>query len=246
MNQSFAARLAGLASVLVLFGSISTSATAQQPYYPVQPGAVNPYMPAQPYPMGPGAMPRPSYGYPYRTPYSAPYRAPYSTPYSAPYRAPAPIATPVPSYRPPVNNAPRTAAPRTAAPNRNRPMYGNPRFGGAPYRGFNRGSRSPIPFESNFTPWSMRFWDEMGDGGENPFKDMEKWIDFDEPREGMANAWEDMVNAPHEVGQMPGGWTAPSISVPNPVDVQKEFQETGKQIPDEMRTQMDNIDIQTW
>jgi hypothetical protein len=86
----------------------------------------------------------------------------------------------------------------------------------------------------------------MGEGGENPFKDIEDWVDFKEPREGIANAWEDMINAPHEVGQMPGGWTAPSISVPNPVDVQKEFQETGKRVPDEMRTQMDNIEIQTW
>ena len=235
MNQKFIARLAGFASTLVLLSGISTSVSAQQPYYPAQPGAMAPYqMPAQGYPMRPmQQMPRPMP----QPMYANPYRAPYMN--TMPNRGP--IARPAPSYRPPAYNAPRPAGPYG-----NRPMNNNPRFGGAPFRGWNRGSRSPIPFESNFTPWSMRFWDEIGDGGENPFKDMEKWVDFDEPREGAANFWEDMINAPHEVGQMPGGWTAPSISVPNPVDVQKEFQETGKRVPDDVRTQMDNIDIQTW
>jgi len=235
MNQKFAVRLTGLASTLVLLSGLSANVSAQQPYYPAQPGTMAPYqnqMPSQPYPMRSAPMPpRQSYNYPNRAPYNAPYNAPYRMPYGAP----------APMNRPPVYNSPRPGNPYG-----NRPMYGNPRFGGTPYRGFNRGSRSPIPFESNFTPWSTRFWEEMGEGGENPFKDMEDWVDFKEPREGIANAWEDMINAPHEVGQMPGGWTAPSISVPNPVDVQKEFQETGKRVPDEMRTQMDNIEIQTW
>jgi len=231
MNHKFTVRLTGLASLLVLLSGLTANVSAQQPYYPaqLQSGALPPFQaPSQPYPMRSAPMPpRQSYNYPNRAPYNAPYRAPYGAP--------------APMNRPPAYNAQRPASPYG-----NRPMYGNTRYGNAPYRGWNRGSRSPIPFESNFTPWSTRFWEEMGDGGENPFKDWEKWVDFDEPREGIANAWEDMINAPHEVGQMPGGWTAPSISVPNPVDVQKEFQETGKRVPDEMRTQMDNIDIQTW
>lgn len=234
MNHKISARLAGMISSLVLLSAVSSSVSAQQPYYyPVQPRAMSPYQaPMQAYPTRPMPMRAPTYANPYRMPYSMPYRTPYS-------------AAPAPTNRPPVYRAPQAAAP-APRPYQNRPMNNNPRFGGTPYRGWNRGSRSPIPFESNFTPWSTRFWEEMGDDGENPFKDWEKWIDFDEPREGIANAWEDMINAPHEVGQMPGGWTAPSISVPNPVDVQKEFQETGKRVPDEVRTQMDNIDIQTW
>ena len=227
MNQKITARLTSLVSVLALFGTLSANVSAQQPYYPAQPVAPSYQAPSQPYALRSAPMPP-------RQSYYNPYRAPNSAPYRTPYGAPAPM------NRPPAYNAPRPT------PYGNRPMYGNPRFGGTPYRGWNRGSRSPIPFESNFTPWSTRFWEEMGDDGENPFKDWEDWIDFKEPREGMANAWEDWINAPHEVGQMPGGWTAPSISVPNPVDVQKEFQETGKRVPDEMRTQMDNIDIQTW
>ena len=102
------------------------------------------------------------------------------------------------------------------------------------------------PFESNFTPWSKRFWDELGEGGRNPFRNMDEWIDVDEPREGIANVWDDMINAPHEVGRMPGGWTAPSISVPNPVDVQREFEGVAKDMPEEAKKQLENVEINTW
>ncbi len=226
MNQKFTIRLAGLASMLALLSSISANVSAQQPYYyqPVQPRPMTPYQaPVQPNTMRTAPMPSQAYNYPSRAPYNAPYRSPYGGPG-------------------PMNRPPAYAS----GPNGNRPMYGDPRFGGAPYRGYNRGSRGPIPFESNFTPWSTRFWEEMGDGGKDPFRDMGDWFDPREPREGMANFWDDIINAPHEAGKMPGGWTAPSVSVPNPVDVQKEFQETGKQVPDEVRKQADNIQFNTW
>lgn len=142
--------------------------------------------------------------------------------------------------------APAYGAPYAGNPYRYAPRNRNSRFGGMPWRGNRKGFGNGMPFESNFTPWSRRFWDEIGDGGQNPFRDMEDWIDPSEPREGAAEFWDDMLNAPHEMGNMPGGWTAPSVSVPNPVDVQREFENTAKDMPDEMRTQMDNINIQTW
>lgn len=156
--------------------------------------------------------------------------AAYGYPYRSPYAAPAPM------YRPPM----------PASPYNNR--FANRSWGGnrLPWnRGGNR-NRSFMPFESNFTPWSRRFWDEIGDGGENPFKDMDDWFDPNDPKEGAARMWDDMLNGPNEMGQMPGGWTAPSISVPNPIDVGDEFRNAAEDMPDEMRNQMDNIDIQTW
>ncbi len=120
--------------------------------------------------------------------------------------------------------------------------YGNPMPWGGNRNGFGRG----MPFESNFTPWSRRFWNEIGDGGDNPFRNMDGWFRPGDPKEGAAQMWDDMLNAPSEMGQMPGGWTAPSVSVPNPIDVGDEFSNAARDMPGEMRNQMDNIDIQTW
>ena len=98
MIHKYTARMASLASVLVLLSGISANVSAQQTYY--YPGTSTPYqMPSQPYPMR--SAPMPSYGYPYR----APYRAPYSSPYNAPNRMPYGGA-PAPMNRPPVYRGP--------------------------------------------------------------------------------------------------------------------------------------------
>lgn len=43
------------------------------------------------------------------------------------------------------------------------------------------------------------------------------WPDFYTTFTG--DAWDKMVNAPFDVGRMPGGWRAPSLSTPDPVTV---------------------------
>jgi len=172
----------------------------------------------------------------------------------------APQGMPMPYGRAPMPYG-RAPMPYANSPYANGP-YGNPMmpnpYMGNPYaygpRGFNNGffpgNRNGfgrgMPFESNFTPWSRRFWDEIGDGGDNPFRNMDGWFRPGDPKEGAAQMWDDMLNAPSEMGQMPGGWTAPSISVPNPVDVGDEFSNAARDMPGEMKNQMDNIDIQTW
>jgi hypothetical protein len=221
---------------VALFAGLASNAfAAPYPYYPANPYQT-PYQVPMQAPMQQPANPMMARQY-YRPYYNRPMQQRPAYNNVMPQRP-----APAPAVANPIRTGPSVNAP-------NRPIAGNrmaPRpYNRGPYRGpgYRRGA---TPFESNFTPWSRRFWDELGEGGRNPFKDVEDWFDPDEPREGMANFWDDMINAPHEAGKMPGGWTAPSVSVPNPVDVQKEFQETGKQVPDEVRTQMDNINIQTW
>lgn len=56
-----------------------------------------------------------------------------------------------------------------------------------------------------------------------------------DPKEGMSDAWDDMMNAPHRMGRVPPGWKAPSIDVPNPIDVGDEFEKNARRAPRIMR-----------
>lgn len=88
------------------------------------------------------------------------------------------------------------------------------------------------PWNRNWgrAPWNRDYenlWEP--DGGPS------KWFDPSDPKEGMAWAWEDMMVTPNALGTMPGGWEAPSISIPNPVDVGDEFKNAAGDMPEEMR-----------
>ena len=61
-----------------------------------------------------------------------------------------------------------------------------------------------------------------------------------DPEDGFSYMWDDMINAPSEMGEMPGGWNAPSISVPNPVDVGSEFR---RETPNLIREIPDMINV---
>ena len=39
-------------------------------------------------------------------------------------------------------------------------------------------------------------------------------VESHRPKEGMSQAWDDMMNAPHRMGRVPPGWKAPSIDIP--------------------------------
>ena len=73
-------------------------------------------------------------------------------------------------------------------------------------------------------PWSRG---KKGSGG---------WMD----REWFADTWDDMINAPADMGEMPGGWYAPTISTPNPVDVGDEFGTAAQDMPTQMRNVYDD------
>ncbi len=96
----------------------------------------------------------------------------------------------------------------------------------------------------NFPGWGDGFfggfgpdnWEGITPWGNNvPFR----WIDPAEPRESIANMWDDAINTPNSAGRMPPGWTAPYISVPNPVDVADEFERNARNFPEEMNKMID-------
>jgi hypothetical protein len=94
------------------------------------------------------------------------------------------------------------------------------------------------PWDRNWgkAPWN-RDYENMWEPEGGP----DKWFDFNDPKEGIANAWEDMLYTPNALGTMPGGWKAPSISVPNPVDVGDEFKNAARDMPDEMKNFSDGF-----
>ena len=59
-------------------------------------------------------------------------------------------------------------------------------------------------------------------------------------KDKFADRWDDMLNAPSDMGEMPGGFTAPSVSVPNPVEVGDEFDDAARDAPDQMRNVYDD------
>lgn len=84
-----------------------------------------------------------------------------------------------------------------------------------------RGHDSSMPWGGSSMPWSSKKG-KKGSGG---------WWDKDD----IADAWDDMLNAPSDMGELPGGFYAPSVSVPNPVDVGDEFDDAARDVPGQMR-----------
>ncbi len=128
-----------------------------------------------------------------------------------------------------------------------------------------RGYRAPAPWDSRRgpgyrDPWDSRRrgrgddfspfgssgpsfdapWDSGRGGRSMPWSRGKKgkggWMDKD----WFADSWDDMLNAPADMGEMPGGWYAPTISVPNPVDVGDEFGTAAEDMPTQMRNVYDD------
>lgn len=88
------------------------------------------------------------------------------------------------------------------------------------------------PWNRNWgrAPWNRDYADMYGkEGGPD------EWFNFSDPKEGAAMAWEDMLYTPHALGTMPGGWDAPTVVVPNPVDVGDEFKDAAGDMPGEVK-----------
>lgn len=181
----------------------------------------------------PAAAPQaaPAYGYG-QTPYRAagPYnRGPYNRgPYGgAPYGGPRYGGAPY-------GGGPFNGGPFGGNGYGGGPFNGGP-FGGNRYYGGNRGSGpfSGVPFmqsfdmsrRDSFNPMHPRVW------GAGP----QTWMDPTDPQDGMSQAWDDMMNAPARMGRVPPGWKAPTIDIPNPIDVGDEFEKNARRAPTIMR-----------
>lgn len=148
--------------------------------------------------------------------------------------APMPYGAPM-GYAPQYGGAPY-GAPYGGGPFNGGPFNGGP-FGGGPYNnGSPFGGMTPfrgVPFmqsfdmsrPDSFNPMRRRVW------GAGP----QVWMNPGDPKEGMSQAWDDMMNAPHRMGRVPPGWKAPTIDIPNPIDVGDEFEKNARRAPTIMR-----------
>ncbi len=61
------------------------------------------------------------------------------------------------------------------------------------------------------------------------------WINFSDPKGTMERGWDEALDAPSQMGTMPGGWNAPSISVPNPIEVGDQFKDAAQDLPNQIQ-----------
>ena len=105
--------------------------------------------------------------------------------------------------------------------------FGGPYSGGGPFGG--GGPMRGVPFmqsfdmsrPDSFNPMHPRVW------GAGP----QVWMNPVDPKDGMSQAWDDMMNAPARMGRVPPGWKAPTIDIPNPIDVGDEFEKNARRAP---------------
>ena len=144
--------------------------------------------------------------------------------YSYQGRPPAPT-----QYRAPQQMTPQPAGPGARSPGNygayppppprrpyNAPAYGPDSGASAFYMpGYNQYRRGRN---------SNKFWGRSGPS---------RWMN---PNKGnLEQGWDDMMNAPSRMGTMPGGWNAPEVSMPNPVDMADQVEENVKDLPDQVR-----------
>ena len=134
--------------------------------------------------------------------------------------------------------------------------YGYGPYAATPYRPYYRKRRSKnnwMPWDSgpfgdlsgpwDSGPWNPDWLDGRWSGDDIFGAGPDGWMDPEDPKGSMSRFWDDMLTAPYEFGEMPGGWTAPSISVPNPVEVGDEFEGSSRLAPKEAAEQMDNFEM---
>jgi len=186
--------------------------------------------------------PPPAYNNNYRRPPPPSYRQPpvnYPDPRSAPNTNANRMAPPPPSG--PYNNAPQGRPPGRSQGQAPGQAMGQPpgSYRGAPppsqyapqgsqYRGpsaFNTPGYNPYRGNQGNQGWNNnKLWGRSGPS---------TWMN--PSKQNWENAWDDMINSPSRMGEMPGGWTAPEVTMPNPIDMGDQFQDNVKDLPEQMR-----------
>lgn len=161
------------------------------------------------YPAQPAYTPPPAYNNRYRPPVAPAYRPPYpANNYPAPgvNRGYPPVQNTNRGYPPPPPGGPYRGSPY--GPDSGASAYNTPGYNR--YRS-NRGNNN-------------KFW---GRSGPNTWMNPNK--------RNMERGWDDMINAPGRMGTMPGGWTAPEVTMPNPIDMGDQMQDNVQDLPEQMR-----------
>ena len=138
--------------------------------------------------------------------------------------------SPPTGYAPPQQYMPPPAFNQAYRP----PYYGNRGYGNRGYGNRNYGNSGfgrNMPFNRfNNTPWN-RFSNGSGWGNNNNYGPDTDWFTDtprrwmrNGPKEGAGQVFDDFLDGPSRMGDMPGGWSAPTISVPNPIDVADELE----------------------
>ena len=132
------------------------------------------------------------------------------------------MAPPQNMNRPPMQNmAPRPNAnrgyPPPQGPYNARPSYNDNGASAYNMPGYNR-NRNNNGWDNN------KFWGRSGPS---------KWMNPN--KRNMEDGWDDMINAPSRMGDMPGGWSAPEVTMPNPIDMGDQMQDNLQDLPDQMR-----------
>jgi len=149
------------------------------------------------------------------------------------YNSPPPEYMTNPGYVPP---PPQNIPPPSFYGNRG---YGNPGYGNRSYGNQSHGNRGfgrNIPFNRyNNGPWN-RFNNGWGNGNNNYGPDTDWFSDTPQrwmkqgPKEGAGQVFDDFLDAPSRMGDIPPGVSAPTISVPNPIDVADELERGSKDL----------------
>lgn len=109
----------------------------------------------------------------------------------------------------------------------------------------NQWRRPPVRRPVQDEPFSLVPWDHLPGGempdfnpfSQGPFKRLPSKV-FDTPMKDWAvkhfgDVWEDALNAPHNMGRMPGNVQAPAVSIPNPVDLGDQIGESSAVIAED-------------
>jgi hypothetical protein len=68
--------------------------------------------------------------------------------------------------------------------------------------------------------------------GESP---PSEWMTMPPDRDKWIQAWDDMIDAPYRQGEYPGGFYAPEVILPNPVDMAGQFKDNAVDLPEQLK-----------
>jgi hypothetical protein len=173
---------------------------------------------------------------------SSPYN--YNRPppgyYGAPNYRSAPNYRGAPNYQQQNRPAPMPAPNMNRPPNRNMappPAGMNRGYPPPPQGPYNAGPRGPAR-DNGASAYNMPGYNRYNNNRNRNSRFFGRsgpstWMS--PSKDNWENSWDDMINSPSRMGEMPGGWTAPEVSVPNPIDMGDQMQDNLQDLPDQMK-----------